>query len=74
MPLSCVVTVTDGDSAFSLVIVVLMDVFIDVAINVDISIVVVVTLSSVASIHDAVIINAKRSRSRNNFGILERDV
>lgn len=74
MPSSCGVTIADGDNAFSSVIIVLIDVLVDVAINVDISIVVVVILSSITSRHDAVIINAKTSRSRNNFGILERDI
>ena len=72
MPLSCVVIVADGKNAFSSVVV-FMNVAVDVAINV-IDSIVVVTLSSVASRHDAVIINVKTSRSRNNFGILKRDV
>lgn len=76
MPSSCVVTIADGDNVFSLVIVVLMDVsmYVDVVINVEIFIVVVVTLFSVASKHDADIINVKMSTFRNNFDILKRDV
>lgn len=72
MPLSCVVIVADGNNAFSSVVVVLMNAAVDVAINV-IDSIVVVTLSSIASKHDAIIINVKTSRSRNNFGILKRD-
>lgn len=73
MSSSCV---ADGDNVFSSATVVLVDVsmYVDVAISVEIFIVVVVTLSSVASKHDADIINVKMSTSRNNFDILKRDV
>jgi len=78
---SCTITVVDDVDMAIVVVLAVVIVIIVIALNVldvitelDASVDVVVVSSSVTLRHDAVIINAKMSRSRNGFGILDKNI
>jgi hypothetical protein len=76
---SCTIRVVDDVDmtivvVLAVVIVVIVLNVLDVIIELDASVDIIVVSSSVTLRHDAVIINAKMSRSRNGFGILDKNI